>query len=518
MLLFLAPVILISIDTLRADHLSAYGYQRIHTPNIDSFAERGAVFPKIDAQIPLTLPSHTSLFTSTYPFQNRIEENAEPVPHGAVTLAAVLKGQGYKTAAFISCVFLEKEMGLDQGFDVYDSPFHFAALSPLSGSMFLGDTRPARERRDGALVIRAATQWLTANRGQPVFAFVHLFDLHKPYERGAYDREILYVDQLLGAFKRSLVQQGLWDRSLVVLLSDHGEGLGEHGEDSHGYFIYESTLHVPLLIHWPEGIQATQAPGGLIDVAPTILDLLHIAQPASFQGRSLRSGARDVFAESRHAYDSFGWAPLRSLRSGNYKYIEAPHPELYDLAHDPGELNNIVRLKPAEAQSLRARLQKLPVGPASPAPVSERNREMLTSLGYLAPGPKSAASRADPKDRLPEFHLYEKVQVALAEHRPKEAADLLERLVRKDPGNTLARRDLGDAYMTLHNYTAARDCFQKVLGSAPTDYVSNYELGLAEEHLGQLAQALDHIQTACRIAPEAAQCQRKLEQLKSTVH
>src|SRR5580704_14365584 len=187
------PVILISIDTLRADHLSAYGYRRIRTPHIDSFAQQGTLFTNIEAQIPLTLPSHTSLFTSTYPFENQIEENAERVRAGAVTLASVLKSQGYKTAAFIGSVFLEREMGLDQGFEFYDSPFHFEAFSPMSGSMFFGGAGQnpygVRDRRDGALAIGAASRWLNAHRDKPAFVFIHLFDLHKPYLRDGYDGE-----------------------------------------------------------------------------------------------------------------------------------------------------------------------------------------------------------------------------------------------------------------------------------------------------------------------------------------
>src|ERR1035438_9215500 len=166
------PVILISIDTLRADHLSAYGYRAVQTQNIDAFADQGTLFAHADSQIPLTLPSHASLFTSTYPFQNRVEENAERVPPGAVTLASVLQSHGYKTAAFVASVFLEKEMGLDQGFDFYDSPFRFEAFSPLSGSMFFGGASrnryAARDRREGALAVRAALEWLAENRDQQI--------------------------------------------------------------------------------------------------------------------------------------------------------------------------------------------------------------------------------------------------------------------------------------------------------------------------------------------------------------
>ena len=203
-----ASVILISIDTLRADHLSSYGYRRTLTPEIDSLARQGTLFSNIESQVPLTLPSHTSLFTSTYPFENQIEENAERVPRGMVTLASVLHSHGYQTAAFIGSVFLESEMGLDQGFDMYDSPFHFEAFSPLSGSMFFGGGRNRygiRDRRDGALVLAAARRWLASNRGAPVFVFAHLFDLHKPYTRAGYDAELAYVDQLIGRFKQSLI-------------------------------------------------------------------------------------------------------------------------------------------------------------------------------------------------------------------------------------------------------------------------------------------------------------------------
>ena len=251
-----APVIVISVDTLRADRLSAYGYQKQRTPNLDSFAEHGTIYANASCATPLTLPSHVSLFTSTWPFENRIQENAEPLPPGAVTLAGVLKQHGYRTAAFIGSVFLEKRMGLDQGFDDYDSPFDFRVLSPMSGEIFYaGESRnpyAIRDRRDGAIVVNSAIHWLAAHKGEQVFVFVHLFDMHLPYQHGKdYDAQLAYVDQTLGTFKQALVRGGWWDRSLVVLLSDHGESLGDHGEASHGYFIYQSTMAVPLLIHWP---------------------------------------------------------------------------------------------------------------------------------------------------------------------------------------------------------------------------------------------------------------------------
>jgi arylsulfatase A-like enzyme len=518
-------VILISVDTLRADHLSGYGYTRVRTPNMDSFAEHGTLFTQADCQVPLTLPSHTSLFTSTYPFENQVEENAEVVPQGAVTLASVLRSHGYRTAAFIGSVFLERQVGLDQGFDFYDSPFNFEALSPMSGSMFFGAAAHGpsvgKDRRDGALVLRAARQWLAANRGQPVFAFIHLFDMHKPYAV-SYDAQLAYVDRLLGGFQQVLVQLGWWDRSLVVLLSDHGESLGEHGESSHGYFIYESTLRVPLILHWPAGAGNHAArvsdPAALIDVAPTILDFLRLPVPASFEGTSLLAAHGAVYGESRHAHDAFGWAPLRSLRAGAYKYVEAPRPELYNLDADPREQRNLFVKGSPKAAELQGQLAKLlaryaPKRVAAPSDASPQTRALLDSLGYLSAGPRAAlgGSGADPKDRLPEFRLYEDAQVALYERRLDEAIAILSRLLARDPHNTLARRDLAGTYVELKDYAKARASFQQVLAVAPDDYVTQFELGLSDERLGLMKEALDHLRAACRISPEAQQCRRELE-------
>lgn len=549
------PVILISIDTLRADHVGAYGYTRIHTPNIDTYAQPGTVFTAVDAQVPLTLPSHASLFTSTYPFENRIEENAQPVPPGAVTLASVLRSQGYKTAAFIGSVFLERQMGLDQGFDLYDSPFSFDAFSPLSGSMFFtGDAAnryAVRDRRPAALVVRAAERWLSAQRGQPVFVFVHLFDLHTPYAipPGArpsgvsgYDAELEYVDRELGWFKHALVQGGWWDRSLVVLLSDHGEGLDQHGEATHGYFLYQSTLAVPLLVHWPEPARVrpprVSQNACLIDVAPTILDLLHVPAPPSFEGRSLlreidstAPAPHAVYSQTLYTHDAFGWAPLRSLRLGAYKYIEAPRPELYNLQSDPRELNNLLGSAPAhaatEAKLLRGELAKLlarkpPAAPTPPPGVAPATRALLTSLGYLAAAPRPGASHAgsagnagpDPKDRVAEIRLYENANLLLAERRFDAAASILHALLARDPHNTLARRDLGLCHLARGDYSAARTCFQQALAAAPRDFLTRFQLGIAEEHLGLFSAALENISEACKIAPQAAACRTKIEQLK----
>jgi choline-sulfatase len=468
------PVIVISVDTLRADRLSAYGNRAISTPNIDAFAQHGTLFTDVNSQIPLTLPSHTSLFTSTYPFQNGVEENGEVVPAAAVTLASVLQSRGYKTAAFIGSSLLNRSAGLDRGFDDYDSPFNSPAAateSPYS----------TRVRRDGALVLRAATQWLAAHRDQPVFVFIHLFDLHAPYKLHAvpgsalpeptgYDAEIRYVDQILGRFQQTLAQAGWWQRSLVVLLADHGESLGDHGETSHGYFAYESTLHVPLMIHWPEGGEAYPArstkAAGLIDVAPTILDALHLPAQPSFEGTSLMkfddTPAHAVFSESVYARDEFHWAALRALRIGQWKLIEAPRAELYNLEKDPRELSNILRANSAEATTLRAELSKLITryaGSGTPARLDTSNgtRTALESLGYLSGGQrgKPANKGPDPKDRIAEYQLFEKSLDAFYAHRLDSAITGLRRVLAQDPRNAPAAEALAE-YEKLREQSRAK--------------------------------------------------------------
>ncbi len=433
------PIILISIDTLRADHV---------TPNIAAFAEKGTIFTRIDSQIPLTLPSHTSLMTSMYPFQNHVEVNGDIVPGGAVTLASVLHANGYQTAAFIGSMILNPQYGLNQGFDVYDAPF---------GS--------ARVRRDAALVTAAAKRWLDKNRNEPVFAFLHLYDLHTPYtipqvtalmpNAKGYNAELAYIDQVLGRFRAALIQDGWWDKALVIVLADHGESLGDHGETSHGYFVYESTIHVPLLIHWPHAAakypDRITEPGGLIDVAPTILDFLHIPVPTSFVGSSLLSHAEHaVYAESMYPQRTFGWAALRSLREGQFKYIQAPKAELYNLTSDPGEHVNLIKANPKEAESLDARINALmlkyaPAQPQSAVPMSARTREVLGSLGYTGGG-HHAPGGPDPKDKLAEQEAYENGLAFLYSGHYDEAIVALHKIVKEDPHNAPVQCALNEAY------------------------------------------------------------------------
>jgi choline-sulfatase len=496
-------VIIISIDTLRADHVSA-----MRTPNIDSFGDKGTVYTQIDAQVPLTLPSHTSLMTSTYPFENLVEVNGEMVPPGAVTLASVLRANGYRTGAFIGSVILDRSTGLDQGFDVYDSPFR-------GGSV----------RRDASLVTRAARQWLEKNTGQPVFAFVHLYDLHTPYtlpqvaglrpNAAGYDAELQYIDQTLGRFRDALMKDGWWDKALIIVLADHGESLGDHGETSHGYFAYESTIHVPLIFHWPAGSgkypERVTQPGGLIDVAPAILDFLHLPAPPSFAGTSLlpgRGGERAVYSESVYPLDTFGWAALTTLRLGSYKYINAPRAEFYDLARDPGEKTNIIAAHATEARSMKTRIQELmkryaPKQTATTPRISSRTREILGSLGYTAGGkPTARKEAADPKDKLAEAEAYENGLTFLYSGQYGQAIAVLNRIAVQDPRNLPAQSALGEAYLRSGNAARALTLWQQALEKDP-----NYRP--AAESIGEYWLARRDFAKACRFIPSAPECVAK---------
>ena len=541
------PVILISVDTLRADHLSSYGYKKLQTPHIDSLARGGTLFTEISSQAPVTLPSHVSLFTSTYPFANGIRENAQVLPLGAVTLATVLAGRGYNTAAFIGGYFLESRFGLAQGFQTYDSPFDRRVIN---GALDL--------KRPAVQVLNGAKHWLQQNSGRPFFLFVHLFDLHQPYDAPAsyrdraplsqYDQELAYVDDSLGVFFEFLEKSGLARRALLVLFSDHGESLGDHGENTHGYFIYQSTLHVPLIFHWPGRIEtrdsrfkiqdSTQAlsfdpqvpssekymaradaPASLIDVAPTVLSFLGIPSPPSFCGHSLlelakdgNSPPRDVYSESTYAHDKFGWAALRSLRREDYEYIDAPRPELYHLKTDSAELHNLLRSHTALAASYRERLAALVAAHHSVPSASREtstaaapdSAESLRSLGYLEiTTPKSALdnSGVDPKDRLFEYKRY-----LLAGHlarigKAQEAVAEFESILAEDPRNLPAYLELARSEIGLHRYLDATNQLRAALALDARNVEAEELLGDIWLTVGNPGRAAAEFQQLLTFAP-----------------
>jgi len=514
-------IILISIDTLRADHLGCYGYRRVETGHLDSLAKGGTLFAAISSHVPLTFPSHVSLFTSTYPFFSGIEDNGEVLRPSAVTLATALRSHGYRTGAVVGGFVLDRRFGLDQGFDAYDSRFD---LHPPAES----DTGDVK--RLGAEVVAAATKWLEGNSSRPFFLFLHLYDLHTPYNLPAgdrarlgtgYDAELRYVDEQVGAFLEFLRGHNLLEKSLIILTSDHGEGLGEHGEETHGYFIYQSTLWVPLIVHWPAGSEAFSAkidePARLMDVAPTILQFVGIPQPAEFQGRSLlellhANGSkipRDVYSESLYAQRHFGCSSLRSLRMGRYKYIEAPKPELYDLAADPGETHNLYAQQHTQAMASKERLAALRARyrnqhPAGPRALDPETAARLSSLGYVAGTSQRAEANdggPDPKVRIADFEEFGRAILLASAGRLDESNTLIEALLGRHPELLDVRENLGLNEQRQGRHEQAAREFQQVLKADPLNVKAHFNLGLSLLEMRKPDEAAREFQAALALEP-----------------
>jgi Flp pilus assembly protein TadD len=406
-------------------------------------------------------------------------------------------------------------------------------------------------KRPADTVLNAAADWIKAQSGQPRFAFIHLYDVHQPYTHGSYDREVAYVDAAIGRFRQALAASGLLEDTLLVLTSDHGESLGEHGEETHGYFVYQSTLHVPLILHWPElgtGPARIEDPASLIDLAPTVLAFLSVPKPPQFQGSDLLAGASakrtgaevPVYSESMYARDYLGCSPLLSIRLGRHKFIEAPKPELYDLEADPGETQNRYERDRALALQLRKRLlsffdasRRPPPNPANPE-VTAR----LRSLGYLGGGPARAVSGADPKDRLQEYLRYgrgirlantgqpaeaiREFRKVLDEDRQnvqalyymgvcyyrlrrfEEAIDALNGTLAADRNYSPAEELLGTIWLLRKDYARARLQFSHLASVAPSNYGAHYNLGILAMQDGRGEEALRELQAASRADPGAA--------------
>jgi choline-sulfatase len=515
-------IVLISVDTLRADRLSCYGSLRTITPNIDAMSTGGTLFSTVSSQVPLTLPSHASLLTSNYPFVTGVEDNGQELRPNTVTLAAVLKAGGYRTAAFVGGFVLDRRFGLDQGFEHYDSTFELRRQAGKD---------PGEVKRLGEEVVRAAIQWLDNNSDHPFFLFLHLYDLHTPYNfpvtfqrrngETGYDAEVRYVDGVLGNFWRFLSARRLVAKSLVVFTSDHGEGLGEHGEGTHAYFIYQSTLWVPLIIHWPAGAgpfpKRVEKPAALLDVAPTILEFAGVPRPAQFQGQGLlellKSGAgqaqREIYSESLYAHYHFACSPLISLRVERYKYIEAPTPELYDLDRDPGEEHNLYGEEKSVALALRERLlglrSRFGESPsAERKPLDPEAIARLMSLGYAAissPHHKSSQTGADPKDRISSYEDYGRALALASAGHLEESNALLQRLLAEYPDLTEPRMTLGLNYQRQGEHVKAAALFRQVLKKLPFEARAHYNLAVSCVVLHQLDDATRDLREALAISP-----------------
>lgn len=518
-------VVLITIDTLRPDHLGCYGYSSIQTPYIDRLAGSGARFTQAYTPAPITLPAHTSLLTGMFPLATGMHDfMGNRVPPGTGTLARILHDHGYSTAAFIGAPVLDSRFGLNQGFDTYFDHFELAGREEVHLDAM---------KRSGDQVVDEAQKWLNHHPPQPVFLWVHLYDPHSPYRppepyaeryRGRpYDGEIAFADAQVGRLMTTLTQQGLLEKSLVVLASDHGESLGEHGEKTHGFFIYNATLHVVCIIKVPgDAPRVVTDEVSLVDVMPTVLQGLRIPLPAGVQGRSLLSlvagrageGASNLYAESYPPLLHFGWNSLRSLQSRGWKYIETTRPELYDTRTDPKESKNLFPTHQALAQDMSNRLRTLvsrytpTIGAAAPenAEADPTLLKSLRSLGYVAVSTGTitdASGRAlpDPKDRI---QVYELVSAALTDEEQKHYAESLRKLQEAEktgPHSRTIRFLMASEYFHLNDFPHAAVYYQSVLDLDPKNSVAAYYLGLSRLETDDLEAAERAFQHALELDP-----------------
>lgn len=418
-------VLLITLDTMRADRLPAYGFQGVDTPVLDRIAAEGTIFEEAFAAAPLTLPSHASLFTGIYPPRLGVRDNAgAPLGREFTTLAELLRAQGLETAAFVASAVLAPGRGVEQGFDLYSA-----------GTAGRCPGIPTR-RRAGE-VVDEATAWLRDHDSEPFFTWIHLFDTHRPYDLpddykdrhfDPYLAAIQYEDAQIARLIAHLESRGVLKDTLIVVVGDHGESLGDHGEEAHGIFLYQEALRVPFIMRGP-GVPVSRSTSvaRLVDLTPTVLDLFGITA-SGVDGVNLLGGqqhaASEVYAESMYPL-RFGWAPLRSLRADRYKFIDAPRAELYDLAADPGEERNVLKDHPTVVDAMRRRLRSFDSSERPLAAANEQTEkavlERIASLGYVgtpvASPPTGSDGRVDPKDRIAEFNRITLMQWQHGEQR-----------------------------------------------------------------------------------------------------
>jgi len=563
-------VILITMDTLRADHVGCYGATQVQTSTVDALCHDGVVFDRAISQVPLTWPSHAAILTGMYPFQNGIQDfTGQPLSPQFRTVAQVFKQHSYTTGAVVSAFVLDRSWGLGRGFDFYDDAF--------SAEAFMKKDIGLVDRRAGESVSHAIA-WLEKTTHRPFFLWLHLYDPHSPYDPPEpfrsqyrdhlYDGEVAYADHELGRLITWLKRNRLYDPSLIIFVSDHGESLGEHGESEHGFFIYNSTVHIPLIVKPPAGSRLrpghVATPVESIAVAPTLLHFGGVRDliEKQFQGRGLFDpGSRDqeeAYSETFYPFSSFGWSPLHALQTSRYQYIDAPQPELYDLSLDPQEKTNLASQQTATVAVLKEKLQqKLKKNPyasagAQSSRLSPDALEKLSALGYVAYGsPVSSAALAaglpDPKSKTEEFNsilaaadafhagdfsageaLLAKVrekdpqiyvvpfmlgEAALRQQKWEEAAAQLKQCLELNPNFDQAMTGLARALIGLGSPDQAREWVDKALKINPQNYRAWYELGVIEAKTDKPA-AIEAYEKAVSIQPNFAPLRRDLGMLQ----
>jgi choline-sulfatase len=518
-----APIVLISIDTLRSDHLPAYGYRGLETPAIDRLRRDSLLFERAYSHVPLTLPSHCSILSGRLPGEHGVRDNVGYRFDAARqrSLPLVLGKAGYATGGAVSAYVLRRATGIAGGFDFWDSQVQMQLGAGLGQS-----------RRPGRETARVAIDWVRKAAGGPFFLFLHLYEPHSPYtppepfasryKTSPYDGEIAEADAVVGEVLAELERLGVYQRAIVVLLSDHGEGLGEHGEQEHGLLLYRTTLQVPLLLKLPgsrRGGGSVAAPAQLVDVYPTLLSLAGIEPPAGLPGRSLLDAGsggggggaaadREIYAETFYPRLHFGWSDLSSLVRGRFHYIQGPDPELYDLAADRGELHDVRDAERRSFADLRGRLRGYQRELAAPAAVDAETARQLAALGYgggiAKPATGAGGAAVDPKTRIGTLADLNAAMGLYFRHQYADAVPAFRRALAANPQLVDAWEHLGDSLEQLGRFDEALAAFRQAMKmSAGVSHVA-ISTGALLLRMGRVDEAQAHAELARTVSPAAA--------------
>ena len=529
-------VLLVSVDTLRADRVGCYGYQPAATPVLDALAARGLRFEHAATVTPLTLPAHTSLLSGTFPAFHGVRDNGSfYVGDEITTLAEVLRARGYRTGGFVGAYVLDHRWGIAQGFDHYFDDFdlsHYEMSAGLDAA-----------QRPGSEVVDHALSWLGEDRDRPFFAWVHLYDPHSPYlppepyrsrfpatMQGAYDGEVASTDAQIGRLIEDLRASGHLDRTVVVVVGDHGESLGEHGEQQHGFFVYEAAMHIPLVVAGP-GVPVRVIPDQvrIVDVMPTILDLVGTKVPAAVQGVSLlplgRGAKLDLlaFGETWYPRYHYGWSELTEVRDGRYKFIAAPRRELYDTQADPGETQDLSASHPRIADALERALRDMvartaaSATPQKPRPIEPEAEERLRALGYVATTVSRTVladrPRGDPKDKIGLYNLLKLAGQDSVDGRIDEGIAKVRRVLVADPDVIEAHTMLGNMHVKAGRHGDAIDAYKQALAIDPEHEGAAWSLALAYRDSGKLDEARAGFERVRQLNPRAARALYQLADL-----
>ncbi len=530
-------LLLVTLDTTRADRLGCYGYPSAETPTLDRLAATGVRFATAYTSAPVTLPAHASILTGRYPPAHGVRDNGKfSLSEEAVTLAEILRDAGFQTGAFVSAVVLARMFGTAQGFEHYDD----RSINTRVADHGIQD-RPANYTTD------AAIEWLSGLdlAAQRIFLWVHYFDPHLPHippepfrsrHADPYDAEIAFADSEVGRLLDYLGQVGAAGDVLVVVMSDHGESLGEHGEVTHGIFVYDATVRVPLILAHPSlpAGRVVTDPVSVVDVMPTVLRLLGVAAPAA-DGQDLTPllasasppgaaagrapAARSIYVESEYGHHSLGWAPLYGVRRGRYKLIDAPRSEIYDLEHDPGELSDLSPALAPVKGALAPELERLKTAggtarASAPAVLDDVSRQALEALGYMdSPdddGRGKNAGSPDPKDAIGYIAARERGRLALGQGRLDEARAALEGVLAESPEDEVSLGMLGIVALHQQRYAEAEATFRRILQRRAVSPALLYNLAIATHHLGRRLEAAELLREAITLDPGFAAAYRLL--------